>query len=79
MVDTSLDPKCFSEIFKDPNASSGAGRVHYAAHPVLMPDLTRMPLYPYDLQRLDRQSEVVLVMDNCQIPLSYNSDATAWA
>lgn len=79
MTDATMDVNRFSEIFKDPNASVDDGRVHYAGHPVMMPDLTRTTLPAYKMQRLNRPAQVLMVMDSCQIPPSYNSNATAWS
>ena len=78
MTDAELDLGRFSDIFKAPNAALDAGRVHFSAHPVLMPDLTRTSLPGYRTQRIARPAELVVVMDGCQVPPFANSNATAW-
>ncbi len=81
MTNAALNPSSFLELFKDPNAQLPGGRVHYSAHPILMPDLS--PLRPikttYSSTRLVRPAQVILVMDGAQDPLHQsNAHATAW-
>ncbi len=87
MTDARSDPAAFLEIFQDPNARLDGGWVHYSAHPVLLPDLTRddagqiiRPIKkPYPMVRLKRTDSVVMVMDGCQDALTgSNARATAW-
>ena len=87
MTDVGLDPSTFLPIFIDPNAALRSGRVHYSAHPALMPDLTRdadgsiiRPIKrPYPVDRLVRGAQIVLVMDGSQDPANQsNSHATVW-
>lgn len=78
MTDATFNAARFSTIFMDPNAAVDGGRVHFAAHPVLLPDMTRTSLLPYKVEGIGRTSGLVLVMDSCQVPPSYNANATAW-
>ena len=82
MTDATLDPGSFLDLFKDPNARLAGGRVHYSAHPVLMPDQSpsfKWVATTYKLSRLHRAGAVIMVMDGTQSPSSQgNAHATAW-
>ena len=82
MTDAGLTPGRFLDLFKDPNARLSGGRVHYTAHPVLMPETSpgfRWVPTTYRLSRLVRASDVVMVMDGAQDPSNQdNAHATAW-
>jgi len=81
MTDATLKPASFLDVFKDPNARLPGGRVHYTAHPILMPDLSPMrPIQStYPVSRLVRADQVILVMDGTQDPSQqFNAHATAW-
>jgi prepilin-type processing-associated H-X9-DG protein len=82
MTDATLNRAEFLEIFKDPNAQLAGGRVHYSAHPVLMPDQRpgfKWVSTTYKLPKLARRGEVITVMDGTQDPANQNNaHATAW-
>ncbi len=82
MTDAVLNRAAFLEIFKDPNARLAGGRVHYSAHPVLMPDQSpgfKWVPTTYKLSKLARVGDVVMVMDGTQDPSNQNNaHATAW-
>ncbi len=66
-----------SEIFQDPAATFPIGRLHYSAHPVLMPDFANGGPQ-FNRSRLQRPGETVLVADGAQ-PLSGDVHASFWA
>ena len=66
-----------SEIFHDPAATFSIGRLHYSAHPVLMPDFANNGPQ-FNRSRLIRPGETVLVADGAQ-PLSGDVHASFWA
>lgn len=72
-------------IFRDPNASyPHQGFLHYSSHPVLMPDIanTTNPSVGwtrYKLARIQRPSEVILIMDGIQNPTHSTVPYTAFA
>lgn len=70
-------PGALSKVFRAPNARSAGGTVHYMGHPVLLVDITRTSLPHYRIERLVRATEVLMVMDGCQVPPYDNSSATA--
>ena len=81
MTDATLNPATFLEVFADANAKLPRGRVHYTAHPILIPDLSpRRPIKTtYRVSSLKRPAEIVLVMDGVQDPANqFNAHATAW-
>jgi prepilin-type N-terminal cleavage/methylation domain-containing protein len=63
------------EIFRDPQAALPGGSTHFSAHPVLMPN--RGLGTPYTLNRIERPSQTILVMDGAQDPASRNARASA--
>jgi prepilin-type N-terminal cleavage/methylation domain-containing protein/prepilin-type processing-associated H-X9-DG protein len=75
-----MDLAHFSKVFRDPNAAIAAGRVHYSAHPALMPDLTPpTTMGTYRLGQAKRLTELMLAMDGPQDPDNQNNaHATAW-
>ena len=65
ITDATFDAARFSAVFMDPNAAVDGGRVHFSAHPVLLPDLTRTSLLLYKVERIVRTTGLVLAMDSC--------------
>jgi len=65
------------DLFQDPNASVSQGRIHYSAHPILLPTQgTGLPIYR--LANFRRPTEVVLLMDGVQDPATGDTNVTAW-
>ena len=67
-------------VFKDTDTIDGTGIIHYSAHPRLMPNLDDPDwsrpgatlsagpfLRPYNISKIRRSSEVVLIMDGAQV------------
>jgi len=71
-------------VTTSPNASIKGGRLHYSAHPRLMPDITGIfdptPYPEYRASQIKRPGEIILLMDGVQCCGTNNadSDATAW-
>jgi len=65
-----------SLVFTDPNGLKG-GRLHYSAHPLLMPDLRQPSESIYSMRKLARPAEVIMVMDGTQA-INGDADARAW-
>ena len=85
-ADTYITNEETLDVFQCPNATYPAGRTHYSAHPVLMPDVSpgASPEFPrYKVARFRRPSDVVMVMDGAQRPpddptIPYTTYSTAW-
>lgn len=64
----------YSELFRCPGAVKPEGKVHYTAHPRLMPDITFSSIKEtYALSRVRRGSEVVMIMDGAQTGTGANA------
>lgn len=81
MTNANLNPASFLGVFQDPNAQVPGGRVHFSAHPILIPDLSsNRPIQTTtSLWLLKRTIDIVMVMDGSQDPThQFNAHATAW-
>lgn len=75
-----LNPE-YSDIFRCPDAAKPEGKVHYSAHPRMFPDITNSSIKEaYNIARIKRGSEVVMIMDGAQTGTGQNlGHATATA
>ncbi|QNN25529.1 DUF1559 domain-containing protein [Planctomycetales bacterium ZRK34] len=68
-------------IFRDPNAKAEGGRMHYSAHPILLPDLNWAATpTTYQLSDMRQSDRKLMIMDGAQDPivLASKTYATTW-
>ena len=66
------------EVFSCPSAAIDAGKLHYSAHPLMMPNVSTTTRKPYRFTQIKRATEVYMVVDGVQSKPTGDSEYLAF-